>query len=185
MSCSQLRSYIYTVALTKVCAKLCAPGNWDTSPESTLIGQQDFGVEDQRMFLHRVGGGWVASEPRPSPFMRSVIFTRTLRSPTHNYILRVRVKITDRINGEGLGSEASGWVRDHSRPSGGRIPVDYSNTQLLILRTLVQFYVLPRTPRVALFACPYTLYTTPFACYCRQHLAFEMAEEWIQSPSSL
>ena len=32
----------------------------------------------------------VASEPRPN-------------SPTHNYILRVRVKITDRINGEGLG----------------------------------------------------------------------------------
>ena len=42
-------SFARTVALTKVCAKLCAPGIWDTSTESTLIiiGQQNFGVEDQ------------------------------------------------------------------------------------------------------------------------------------------
>ena len=50
------------MALTKACAKLCAPEIWDTSSESTLIGQQDFGVEDQGMFQwlpdvpSRVGG---------------------------------------------------------------------------------------------------------------------------------
>ena len=48
VSCSL--SFARTVALTKVCDKLCAPEIWDTSPESTLIGQQDFGVEDQGMF---------------------------------------------------------------------------------------------------------------------------------------
>ena len=57
VSCSL--SFACTVALTRVCAKLCGPKIWDTSPESTLIGQQDFGVEDQGISdvpSHHVGG---------------------------------------------------------------------------------------------------------------------------------
>ena len=60
VSCSL--SFARTVTLTRMCAELCAPGYWDTSPESTLIGRQNFGVEDQGMFQllpdvpSRVGG---------------------------------------------------------------------------------------------------------------------------------
>ena len=64
VSCSL--SFARTVALTKACAKLCAPEIWDTSSESTFIGQQDFGVEDQGMLPDvpsRVGGaaGYVSN----------------------------------------------------------------------------------------------------------------------------
>ena len=53
-----------------------ASRNWNTSPESKLIGQQDIGVEDQGMFLpdvpSRVGGaaGYeTRSKLRSSPYL--------------------------------------------------------------------------------------------------------------------
>ena len=42
----------------------------------------------------------------------------------------------------------------------------YRNTRLLILRMLVQFYVLPHTPTCSV--CTYVCIYTSFACYCRQ-----------------
>ena len=58
-----------------------------------------------------VKGAWVPESPRVYPHVmfkpRPSPFIAEFAHPTHNYLLRVRVKITDRINGEGLGSEAN------------------------------------------------------------------------------
>ena len=62
--------------------------------------------------------------------------------------------------------------RERARTNEPMFSVSYVDTlfytQLLILRTSVQFYVDP--PHTPTCSVPSSVYWTSFACYCRQHL---------------